>query len=59
MRQLKRGDSECAIRNGEGPSGTIKLTGTQGDHIIYLGPAAGPERRSRHSQRARAEGIGP
>jgi hypothetical protein len=38
--QLYRGDTDRAVRDGEGPSGTVKLTGAQDEHIIALGPRA-------------------
>src|SRR5215475_3717603 len=36
--QLYRGDTTRTIRDGEGSSGTVKLTGAQDEHIIALGP---------------------
>ena len=42
--QLRRGDRGLAIRDGQAPCATVKLTGTQGNHIIHLGPGAEPKR---------------
>ena len=59
--QLYRGDTARTVRDGEGSSGTVHLTGAQGEHIIALGPRAGVIRspRDRQCARARGDGAGP